>query len=392
MARHIADVVIIGGGISGTSAAYQLARCGVRVTLLERRFIAAGGTGQTVGLVRQHYSNETTARMALRALQVWRDFDQVVGGDVGWVQTGALFIVGPHDLDGLRANIALQRDVGIRVEFLDAAAVQELVPYLNVDDIGGAAYEPDAGCADGTLAANAYAARAKDLGVTLLQGVEVTEVCVEGGRVTGVQTTQGTFSAPVVINAAGPWGVRLSARLGYDTPVEASRHQVAVFQRPEGLADTHPFIGDFVQGFYLRPETGRLTLAGSLQASEAANTVDPDHFDEGVDMDFTLEMAEHTERRVPAMAEAEIRKGWAGLYDVTPDWHPIIGAMPGLEGYICAYGWSGAGFKMGPVTGELLADLATGERTCPIDPHPFRFERFAEGDLIRGRYSYSIIG
>ncbi len=109
-------------------------------------------------------------------------------------------------------------------------------------------------------------------------------------------------------------------------------------------------------------------------------------------MDFTLEMAEHTERRVPAMAEAEIRKGWAGLYDVTPDWHPIIGAMPGLEGYICAYGWSGAGFKMGPVTGELLADLATGERTCPIDPHPFRFERFAEGDLIRGRYSYSIIG
>ena len=147
-----------------------------------------------------------------------------------------------------------------------------------------------------------------------------------------------------------------------------------------------------MQGFYLRPETGRLTLAGSLEVSESAHKVDPDQYDETVDMDFTIDMAERTERRVPAMGEAEIRKGWAGLYDVTPDWHPIIGRMPGIEGFICAFGWSGSGFKMAPVTGEMLADLATGEHQCPIDPHIFRFERFAEGDLVRGRYAYSIIG
>jgi sarcosine oxidase subunit beta len=175
--------------------------------------------------------------------------------------------------------------------------------------------------------------------------------------------------------------------------VEVSRHQVAVFQRPETLASPqHPFIGDFVQGFYLRPETGRLTLSGSLEVSEAVNKVDPDHYAETVDMEFNLDMAERTERRVPAMGEAEIRKGWAGLYDVTPDWHPIIGRMPGLEGFICAYGWSGSGFKMGPVVGEMIADLATGEQHCPIAPHLFRFERFAEGDLVTGRYSYSIMG
>lgn len=387
-----ADVIVIGGGITGTSAAYQLALRGRRVILLEKSYLSAGGTGRTVGLVRQHYSNETTARMALRALHVWQDFDQAVGGDVGWETTGALFIVGPHDLDGLKANMALQQQVGINTQFLDAEGVRALAPYLNVEDIGGAAYEPDSGCADGAMATTAYANRAKALGATLLQDVAVTAICTEGGRVTGVETTQGAFSAPVVINAAGPWGAQVSAMLGYETSVEVSRHQVAVFQRPESLAAQHPFIGDFIQGFYLRPETGRLTLSGSLEADEAENKADPDNYVETVDMDFNIAMADFTEHRVPAMSDAEIRKGWAGLYDVTPDWHPIIGPLPGVEGFICAYGFSGSGFKMAPVVGEMLADLATGDQHCPISAHPFRFERFAEGDLVHGKYSYSIMG
>jgi sarcosine oxidase subunit beta len=287
----------------------------------------------------------------------------------------------------------MQKQVGINVEFLDAQAVQTLAPYLNVEDIGGGAYEPDSGYADGALATNAYANRAKALGATILQGVEVTSICTNAGHITGVETTGGNFSAPVVINAAGPWGARLAQSLGYDTPVENSRHQVAVFQRPESLASAqHPFIGDFIQGFYLRPETGHLTLSGSLEVEEAANKVDPDNYAETVDMDFNLDMAERTEHRMPAMGEAQVRKGWAGLYDVTPDWHPIIGHMPGLDGFICAFGWSGSGFKMGPVTGEMIADLAAGEKHCPIDPHLFRFERFVEGELVKGRYSYSIIG
>jgi sarcosine oxidase subunit beta len=393
MTEQTADFIIIGGGITGASAAYQLALRGHQVTLLEKSYLAAGGTGRTVGLVRQHYSNETTIRMALSSLYVWQDFDRIVGGDVGWVQTGALFIVGPHDVDGLKSNIALQQQVGVNTEFLDAQAVHELAPYLNTDDVGGAAYEPDSGCADGAMATHAYANRAKTLGATILQGVEATAICAEGGRITGVETRQGRFSAPVVINAAGPWGARLAQQLGYDIPVEVSRHQVAVFQRPESLAaPQHPFIGDFIQGFYLRPETGRLTLAGSLEASEAANKADPDNYVETVDMEFNMAMADLTEHRVPAMCEAEIRKGWAGLYDVTPDWHPIIGKMPGLDGFICAFGWSGSGFKMAPIVGEMIADLATGERRCPIDPHLFRYERFAEGDLVEGRYAYSIMG
>jgi sarcosine oxidase subunit beta len=393
MAQQTADFIVIGGGITGTSTAYQLALRGYRVTLLEKDYLAAGGTGRTGGIIRQHYSNEITARMALRSLSVWQDFDQRVGGDVGWTQTGALFVIGSHELEKLRANIALQEQVGINVEFLGAQAVHTLAPYLNVDDIGGAAYEPDAGYADGAMAANAYANRAKALGATILQGVEVAAVCSQAGRITGVETTLGDFSAPVVINAAGPWGAHLAVGAGYDTPVEASRHQIALFQRPESLdMPQHPIIIDFIRGFYLRSETGHLTLSGAIEASEAAHKVDPDNYVETVDMTFNIDMADRTEHRVPAMRDALVRKGWAGLYDVTPDWHPIIGRMPGLEGFICAYGFSGSGFKMGPVVGEMTADLATGEQHCPIDPHPFRFERFAERDLVKGRYSYSIIG
>ncbi len=393
MAQQTADVIIIGGGITGTSTAYQLALRGQRVILLEKRFIAAGGTGRTGGIIRQHYSNETTIRMAKHALGVWSDFDAVIGGDPGFQRTGALFFVSPDDVDGLKANIDLQKRCGVNVEFLDAAAICEFAPYLNVADIGGGAYEPEAGCADGSMAANAFAQRARDLGTVILQGVEVTRVLSTHDRVVGVETTQGIFSAPVIVNAAGPWGKLIAQTVGFSTPVEASRHQISVFQQPANtLPQGHPVIGDFVQGFYVRPETGRLTLAGSIEASEAAHHVDPDHYVETVDMDFNADMAERTEHRIPLMGEARVGKGWAGLYDVSPDWHPIMGRMPGLDGFICAFGWSGSGFKMGPVVGEMLADLATGEQRCPIDPHLFRFERFAEGDLVHGHYSYSIVG
>ena len=192
MAQQTADVIIIGGGITGVSTAYQLARRGYRAILLEKKYLAAGGTGRTIGLVRQHYSNEITARMALRSWQVWHDFEHTVGGDVGWVQTGALFIVGPHDLDGLKANIALQQEIGISTQFLDAQGVRTLAPYLNVDDIGGGAYEPGSGVADGAMATAAYANAAKTLGATIRQGVEVTAIRVEGGRITGVETLAGS--------------------------------------------------------------------------------------------------------------------------------------------------------------------------------------------------------
>ena len=164
MTEQTTDVIVIGGGITGTSTAYQIALRGHRVILLEKEHLGAGSTGRTGGIIRQHYTNEITARMALRSLKVWNDFDNVVGGEVGWVQTGGLFIVGPGDVDAIRAAIALQQGVGIDTRFVDGESIREIAPFLNVEDIGGSAYEPGTGYADGSLSANAYAIRAKEIG------------------------------------------------------------------------------------------------------------------------------------------------------------------------------------------------------------------------------------
>lgn len=383
-----ADVIIIGGGISGCSAAYQLARRGARVLLLEKSHLAAGSTGRTVGIIRQHYSNEITARMARRSLLVWQDFDQIIGGDAGFVNSGVIFAVGPHERARMEANVAMQRAVGIRVEMLDSESLREVAPYLNGADFGGIAYEPDGGFADGALATAAYARRAREAGALIRQGVAVRRILTRSGRALGVETDNETIHAPVVINAAGPWAAKLTAQLGTQTPATPSRHQVAVFQQPAGSGlDGHPFVADFIHHFYTRGETGAMTIAGSLDPREAEDTVaEPDHYNETVSMDFNAEMAGLTMGRLPAMAEARVGKGWVGLYTVTPDWHPIIGPLPGAEGLILAYGFSGSGFKMGPVVGEMLADLALGERRCPIDPAPFRLERFAEGATFSGGY------
>jgi sarcosine oxidase, subunit beta len=394
MTQKTFDIIVIGGGITGTSTAYQLALRGHKVALLEKDHFGAGSTGRTGGIIRQHYSNDITARMALRSLEVWRDFDNVVGGDVSWVHTGGLFMVGPEDVESIKASIKLQQGVGIETEFVDADTISEIAPFVNVDGIGGAAYEKWSGHADGSMSVNAYAKRAKELGAVVRQSIEVTALITQSGRVTGVETNDGSFNAPVVVNAAGPWGIGLASKAGFDIPAEVSLHEIAVFHCPEnaGIPDPYPVVIDFPQALYLRHETGHLMLAGSIDEEEADHKVDPDNYSDTVSMDFNADRAELTEIRIPSMGEARIGRGWAGLYTVTSDWHPIIGHMPGLDGFISAIGFSGSGFKMGPVVGEMVADLATGEKQCPIDPHPFRFERFAEDDLIRGKYAYGIIG
>ncbi len=213
-----ADVIVIGGGIMGTATAYHLAVQGVRVILFEKEYLGSGSTGLTGGIIRQHYSVETSARMALRAVQVWNNFDEMVGGEVGFEKTGVVFLTGPDGAAGMAANVAMQQALGIRTELLDGDGLREILPYLHTEDIGAAAYEPDGGFADGTLACSAYAARARDHGGKVRQGVAVTGIRVSGGRVVGVDTVEGPVDAPVVVNTAGPWGPALARDVGIKSP------------------------------------------------------------------------------------------------------------------------------------------------------------------------------
>ncbi|MFQ5855101.1 MAG: NAD(P)/FAD-dependent oxidoreductase [Anaerolineae bacterium] len=394
MLPETADFVIVGAGVMGTSTAFHLASRGAgHVVLLEKDAIGSGSTGRTGGIIRQHYSNEVTARMAKRSLEVFQNFSKIVGGDAGFTETGALFIVGERDRKGLAANVALQQSVGISTRVVDVETMRELAPYLDLSDDVVAAYEPEAGYADGTGTATGFAQAAQRHGAEVHQNVAVTDIIVEGDRVAGVRTTAGDIQARRVAVTAGPWGGRLLSRIGIDFPLEVSRHQVASVRRPEGVADPHhPVVGDFLHGYYMRSETGQLTLIGSIEAEEAQNIVAPDDYKLGTDRGFVEEYIERASRRFPALMDGEIMEGWSGLYTVTPDWHPIIDAVTGIEGLFCALGFSGHGFKLGPVVGEMVADLVAGEQQCPIDSSIFNARRFEEGRLVRGQYEYSIIG
>jgi len=387
-----ADVIVVGGGINGASIAFNLAKAGLNVTLIEKDFIAGGPTGRSSAIIRQHYSHEVTARMALRALRIFQHFDDVVGGDPDFHQTGFLLAARPADVDALKANIALQQSVGIHTRLVSPQDMQELEPHISVEGIAAAAYEPESGYADPAATTTAYAGRAKALGARLQLGTRVQALQIEGGRATGVLTDKGAFPAGAVVVAAGPWSPLLTRTAGIELPIKASRHQVVTYQRPPDF-EHHMVFAGFADGVYLRPETGRLMLVGSIEPGEADDEVaDPDSFNERVDFDVVADFSERVARRYPLMERGTSAGGWASLYDITPDWHPIMGALPGVQGLYCAAGGSGHGFKLGPAVGEMMADLIINGEKAGADINLFSFRRFAEGKSVAGKYEYSIVG
>jgi sarcosine oxidase subunit beta len=386
------DVIVVGGGINGASIAFNLAKEGLKVTLIEKDFIAAGPTGRSSAIIRQHYSHEVTARMALRSLQIFQNFDDVVGGDPDFHQVGFLIAARSQDVDTLKANIALQQGVGINTRLVSPQEVKELEPHASIEGIAAAAYEPESGYADPAATTSAYAGRARDLGADLLLGTRVQAVLVEGGRAIGVETNKGTCQAGAVVLAAGPWTPLVSQTAGIQLPIKASRHQVATFRRPAEF-ERHMVFAAFADEVYIRPETGGLMLVGSIEPEEAEDEVaDPDNFNERVDFDIVADYSERVARRYPVMERGTSAGGWASLYDITPDWHAIMGVLPGVVGLYCVAGTSGHGFKLGPAVGEMMTDLIVNGEKPEADINMFSARRFAEGKRVAGKYEYSIVG
>ncbi|MEA3337744.1 MAG: FAD-dependent oxidoreductase [Chloroflexota bacterium] len=385
------DVIVIGGGVMGTSIAYQLASRGMDVILLEKSFLGAGSSGRSSAIIRQHYSNETTARMARHSLEVFQNFGEIIGGNVDFEKTGMLFITPADDQAGMESNVLMQRRVGIDTRVLSGAELKELQPQIAGWQDVVAAWEPEAGHCDPAGTVNAFAAAAKRKGASIRQGVEVLGINMAGGRVQGVTTSGGEITAPVVVNAAGPWARPVAQNVGVDIPAYACRVQVSLLGWPEGF-QPHPIVADFVNVIYFRPETGRQTLIGSIDPAEANDRVNPDRFNEGVDFGFVLDSAERAVQRYPALEAAESRGGFASLYTITPDWHPILDEVPAGSGCFLACGFSGHGFKLAPAIGEMAADLVTGEARSGFDLELFRLDRFATSKPVRGQYEYSIIG
>jgi sarcosine oxidase subunit beta len=391
MAEHY-DAIIIGAGIMGCSAAFELARRGLKVVVLEKAYIGSGSTGESSAIIRQHYSNALTARMAKYSLGVFQNFADVVGGESGFTRTGFIALVNAKDRAGLERNVALQQSLGIRTELLSPVALAAIMPGLETSDLLAAAYEPESGYADPNLTVNSYAEAARRHGVHIRVQTAVTGIRFAAGRVQAVATDKGEFQAPLVLNAAGPWGARVAQMAGIDVPISPCRVQVAFFRRPATHEGVHPVVADFINATYFRSETGGLTLVGLIDPAEAEAIVDPQAYPKGLDDDFVISAGERLVRRFPAMEQSRVTGGYASLYAITPDWHPLVDELiPGSGCFICA-GFSGHGFKLGPAVGVMAAEMMTGASQPLFDPHLFRINRYQQGEPVRGLYDYSIVG
>ena len=269
------DILIIGGGAHGASLAFHLSTRGVKVAVLEKNVIAAGATGRSSGLVRMHYDLEAEARLAWESFQWFRDWKERVSGECGFTRTGFVQIVEREHVDALKANTAMLQRIGVSALLVTAEDVKRLVPSFVTDDFDLAAYEPESGYADPVSTATSLMTAAKSRGVTFVQDCSVTGITLQSGRVSGVTTTKGDFSAPIVVNAAGAWAKRICDMVNVDLPLGTWSHDTMFVIRPPELRLPHPTVIDFPNSMYFRPEGG-LTLVGLEDGNPLGESPDGD--------------------------------------------------------------------------------------------------------------------
>lgn len=378
-----ADVVVVGGGVVGASAAYHLADAGAgRVLLLEREErLAAGSTGACAGGFRTQFSSEVNIRLSQASVPMITRFTEEHGLPLDVVQDGYLFLVRDEALwrEFAAAN-ELQRSLGVDAELITAEDALKIAPGIAVDGIVGASYGPSDGIADPSGLTHGYATLAREAGAEIELGREVRGVVVEGGRVRGVETTAGTIDAPAVVNAAGPWAGRLAETAGVELPLEPIPRHVLVTGSFARVPERRTLVIDAVTSFYFHRE-GAGVLMGMGSPTERPS------FETRADERFVADELLPTAVGVfPPLQEASVEHSWVGLYEMTPDRHPIIGEAPGVEGLFLANGFSGHGFQHAPVVGKLLAELITDGRAATVDISGLGLERFGTTELVTERH------
>ena len=383
-----AEVIVIGAGVQGASLAFHLARRGVRPLVLERSAIGAGATGRSSGLVRMHYDLLADARIALESLGWFRAWDERVGGDCGFTTTGFIQLVGADKADLLRANVADQRAIGIETEVVEPARIRDLAPALAVADDELGAYEPGSGYADPAATAMSFIRAAKDDGARIVQGAEVTAIRVAGGAVIGVETTRGSFSSPIVVDAAGAWAGHVASLAAMSIPVEVWRHDVAYLGAPPSVPIPFPVVIDDANAMYLRPEGSETVLVGLEDHTDSDGS--PDRETDNVAPDFPELVTERVIRRIPGLRDGTFRAAHSGQDGLTPDQRPILGAAgrAGPAGFYLDCGHSGTGFKTAPAIGLAMAELILDGAPRTVDLSPFGHDRFERDRLLVGEHSY----
>jgi len=378
---HTAEVVIVGGGIVGSSIAYHLTAAGCKDVLVIERETAQGkgSTGKSMGGVRAQFSTPVNIQMSLYSIPFYASFDERLGYPAGYRPQGYLFCA-THEkhLAYLRTNYRKQVAMGLKdVRLMPAEEIRDMFPQLRSDDIVGGSFCSTDGFVDPYSAMIGFMTWAADHGAKLWKNTQVTGVERDARGIAGVQTSRGLVSTRKVVNAAGAWAKQVAEMAGVDLPVEPLRRMLVPTEPFDQFPHSAPMIIDMSNGFHFRPEALGFLLAWN----------DPEETP-GYRMDFDPAFIEkiliRAADRVPAFENLAVnpKRAWAGLYEMTPDHHPILGEAPGVPGFFLANGFSGHGVMHAPATGKILADLILTGKCDLVDTSLLGLSRFAEGRMI----------
>jgi sarcosine oxidase subunit beta len=373
-----ADVVIVGAGVMGASAAYHLALRGMRnvVVLEKEQFAGQGATGRCAGGVRYQFSTEINVRLSIQSLRMLEEFKEQIGQEINFRRCGYLFVLTTDkDEAAFKHNVRMQRSLGVETDWLTADEVRRRLPLMKFEDALSGTFNSHDGLVDPNSVVMGYLGAAQRMGAKVLTGVEVTGVDVNGGHVAAVVTPQGPIQTRLVLNAAGPWAGQVGVLAGVHLPIEPVRRQWFTTTALPSVPDDFPFVLDFAQSLYFHREAEGLLIGMSNQAEKPG-------FDQTVDEDFELVNLEAAVARMPLLETAGRQSRWAGLYEVTPDAHPIFGRTP-VGGFLVVAGFSGHGFMHGPIAGKLMSELILDGKFTSLDVSTLDLARFAEHRLIQ---------
>ena len=371
-----ADVVIIGGGIVGLSIAYYLAlkRAG-RIVLFEKGQLGEGSTSRCAGGIRTQFSTEINIRFSLESLKTFERFKEEFGVDPEFRRIGYLFLAtGEREIEVFKENIELQRKLNVPVEWLNSDEIGSRWPYLRTDDVLGGTFCARDGVAGPSEILSGFASGAKRAGVRIYEGMEVIGISTAKGKIRSVETKTDEISTPVVVNAGGPFAASIGRMVGVKIPVKPLRRQIFM-TAPFHLTNYPvPLTIDFHRGWYFRREGDGFLLSGPLDAEPSFNL--------NTEYEAMAEASENAMYRVPVLQKARIARGWAGLYEISPDHHAILGWVPEVEGFVLANGFSGHGFQHSPAVGKVISELIADSGAVTIDIASLSVERFDKRELV----------